>query len=375
MTTKQPAQRTRPWGLGLAGVAIGLALAFNAGSLQAAWSSNYAYLRLDALLNRARGLTSFQAKGRAEDWPPLAGADSARFVAAYGLGLTELSLGHDPEAVSALQAALAAYPQFSGTHALLGDAYYAMGETSQAVHEWQAAQALPLLMGRGATSGKTGDWIAAINWDRLATQVDPQSAGAYWQLGLAYGAAGQGPAQIEALRTAVSLSPADFQIRYALGLAYWRQGDPAAAAAQFERVLAIRPNEFYTNLYLASIELSLGNLDAAEAYARKSIQLSPANPRTHFALGSVKARRAQWPAAIDELKNAVDLIEPWNRQSDTLLSKTDQISYWLALAQAYRSGGQSALAIGAYQAVLKLNPKNAAASAALTALPTPGQLK
>ena len=373
MTTKQPAQRTRPWGLGLAGVAIGLALAFNAGSLQAAWSSNYAYLRLDALLNRAGRRISLQAANRAEDWYPLPDAGSARFVAAYGLGLTELSLGHDPQAVSAFQAALAAEPQFSGTHALLGDAYYAAGKASQAVPEWQAGQALPLLLGRGDASGKAGDWTAAINWDRLATQVDPQSAAAFQQLGLAYGAAGQRPAQIEALQTAASLSPADMQIRHGLGLAYMQQGNLDAAAAQFELVLAAEPNEFYTNLYMASIELNLGRLDAAEAYARKSTQLSPANPQAHFALGSVLARRAQWPAAIDTFKHAVDLMEASNRASDTSLSRADQISYRLALAEAYHSGGQSALAIGAYQAVLKLDPKNAAASAALAALQTPGQ--
>ena len=249
MTMKQPDQRTVPWGLGLAVVAVGLALALNAGPLQAAWSSNRAYLRLDALLNRAGRPISLQAANRTEDWPPLPGAGSARFVAAYGLGLTEMSLGHYPEAVSAFQAALAAEPQFSGTHALLGDAYYAAGKASLAVPEWQAGQALPLLLARGDASGKAGDWTAAINWDRLATQVDPQSAAPFQQLGLAYGAAGQRPAQIEALQTAASLSPDDMHIRHGLGLAYMQQGDAAAAAAQFELVLAAEPNEFYTNLY------------------------------------------------------------------------------------------------------------------------------
>ena len=373
MTTNQPAQHARTWGLGLAVVAVGLALALNAASFLAAWASNRAYLRLDALLNQAQGRISLQAASQAADWPALPAAGSARFVTAYGQGLAAMGLRHYPEAVTAFQAALAADPQFSGTHALLGDAYYATGDASQAVPEWQAGQALPLLLARGETSGRTGDWTAAINWCRLATQVDPQSAAAFQQLGQAYGAAGQRPAQIEALKIAVSLAPGDMQIRHVLGLAYWQQGDAAAAATQFEQVLAAEPDDFYTNLYLAGIELSLGQLDAAETYARKTTQLSSTNPRTHFALGSVLARRAQWPAAIDALKKAVDLIEPWNRQADTPLSKTDQINYRLALAQAYHSGGQSALAITAYQSVLKLDPKNAAASAALSALTAPGQ--
>ena len=375
MTSADVTRRPVQWGWGLAAAAGLLALALNAASFRAAWSTNIAYLRLDALLNHTVQAVTLQPSATTQDWhttsPPTSGA--ARFVAAYGLGLSELTQGRYESAIAAFQAALAAYPEYAGTHALIGDADHAAGEDDMAVPEWRAAQAQPLLIGRGNQAGLAGNWKAAAGWYLLATRVDPNSTEAFWRLGQAYTALGERQAAIDALQTAVSLSPNDITMLHALGLAYLQDGALELAATQFERVLALKPDEFYTNLYLSGVELSLGQLAAAETHAVKATQFGPTDPRSHFALGSVYARRAQWPAAIRELRAAVDLIEPWNRTAASPLSQANKASYHLLLAQTYESAGQPGPAMAEYQAVLSLDPKNAAASAALKALHAPGQ--
>ncbi len=358
----------RPWLIALPGV---LAIALNAAALRSGWLSNVAYIYLDGLVNRP---------GR--PWPPTIerwfeaadeAAGQARFETSYGLGLLYLAQDRYPEAISALQAALDADPGFSGAHALLGDAYDGLGNDAIAVTEWQAGQAEPLLMARGAEQGRASRWSAAIHWDELATRVDPNSAAAFSQLGQAYSAAGQRPEALAALLRAVSLAPDDIQIRHVLGLTYLNQGNWTAAAEQFQRVLAQSPNDFYTNLYMSTTQLLLGQLPAAETYARKAMDLSPSDPRGHIALGFAYFRDQRWAPAIDELSRGLALVGPWNRQSSTPISRKDQASDTLLLAQAYQAAGQVQPAIAAYQAVLSLQPDNAAARAALQALPPAGQ--
>jgi tetratricopeptide (TPR) repeat protein len=354
-----------PWTWLLIGCAMLAALALNAGPLRAAWRDNLAYLRLDTLLNAGNNTVALQPAATPQDWDTHA---PARFAVAYGLGLTELSLHQYAPALNAFQAALAANPQYLGTHALMADAYHDAGDNDHAVEEWRIAQAQMLLLGRGDAATQAGDAQSASAWYLLATRVDPSSAIAFWRLGQAYGATGQPQLALAALETAAHLAPQDASILHALGLAYLQQGALTSAAAAFGRVLALQPDEYYTNLYMAGIELSLGQLDAAETYALKVTRLGPNDPRTHFVLGSVYARRAAWPEAIRELQTAVKLIDPWNRTSASPLSTANKVTYHLQLGQAYQSAEQAALAVAEYQAVLNLDPKNAAASAALKAL-------
>jgi tetratricopeptide (TPR) repeat protein len=351
-------------------IVILLALASNASALQANWLSNLAYLRLDGLLNPS-GQAGFLA--RSDQPEPLFEAaarvsGSVRFETAYGLGLAWLAHGDARQAIDAFRSALAADPGFLGTHALLGDAYHAAADDPAAVAEWQSGQALPLLMARGDAQRQAGNLPAAANWYRLATQVAPTSAEAFWQLALIEGALGQRQAAIDTLTVAVSLSPNNVPIRHALGLAYLQTGALTAAEGEFLRVLALEPDDFYTNLYLANLELALDHPDLAELYAHKSTQLQPNNPRTHYALANALARRAQWPDAVTELRTALDLVAGWNRQSGLPVSQAEVISYHLLLANAYESTNQTALAMVEYRAVLALDPLNPSAMKKLKAL-------
>jgi len=351
-------------------IVILLALASNASALQAGWLNNLAYLRLDGLLNPSSyaGLLaqSHQAEPLFEAAERVSGP--VRFETAYGLGLALLAHRDARKAIDTFRSALAADPAYPGTHALLGDAYHEVANDPAAVAEWQFGQALPLLMARGDAQRLAGNLPAAANWYRLATQVAPTSAEAFWQLALIDGALGQRQAAIDTLTVAVSLAPNNVPMRHALGLAYLQTGALTAAEGEFLRVLELEPDDFYTNLYLANLELALAHPDLAELYAHKSTQLQPNNPRTHYALANALARRAQWLGAVAELRTALNLVEGWNRQSGLPVSQAEVISYHLLLANAYESTNQTALAIAEYRAVVALDPLNPSAMKKLEAL-------
>ena len=238
---------------------------------------------------------------------------------------------------------------------------------------------------------------------RQATALDPDDADLFFNLGYAHWIAREYPQAVTALREAVRRSPADDDAHYVLGASLQAAGSAEEGAR--EKDLARRLSSVYSELdakrtansvprglerlktsidvaalarvgntliaagqreqrELVSFYLSNGRRfyqaeRDAEALAelRRAVFLSPYESEAHLLIGRIALRGGRPREAIDALK-----ISVWSR--DTPLAR-------LALAEAYVAARDYAAARTEVQAVLSVDPSNAAAAALLGGLPPP----
>lgn len=94
----------------------------------------------------------------------------------------------------------------------------------------------------GDTALRNGDLDRAERAFRKVVAIDPQSAGAYANLGVIYMRRKQWDQALHMLRHAERLAPDIAGIRLNIGLAYYRQNDFRSAIAPFESVLRDQPD-------------------------------------------------------------------------------------------------------------------------------------
>src|ERR1700730_1302651 len=181
----------------------------------------------------------------------------------HWLNLTRelMELRRYPDAISAVQDALAANPESYALHLRLGAAQLAAG------HYAEAEKAFRDLVSAG----------------------DPPPAGLF---GLAQVLLRTGRAEEAGAVLAVAqqkLGP-NFLISYFRGLAFDRAGKPEQAITAFRDALKLDPNNAEAHLSLGKTEMSAGRLDAAITELQETLRLSPNNDQTRRLLSQAYAR-------------------------------------------------------------------------------------
>lgn len=133
-----------------------------------------------------------------------------------------------------LMAAVTAAPFQSGT---AGSAH----PPKSAVPRGSARNAEQLFLS-GETALRDNQLANAERAFRKVLAIDPQSAGAYANLGVIYMRRKEWDQALQALRKADSLAPQVAGIRLNIGLVYYRQNDFKSAIAPFESVVRDEPN-------------------------------------------------------------------------------------------------------------------------------------
>lgn len=130
-----------------------------------------------------------------------------------------------------------------------------------------------------------------------------------------------------------------------LGRLYFEKKQYEEAKQTFEHVLKLKEDDEDVYENLAQIARENGDLNKARDEYLKLINLNRKNAQTHFNLACVYQAMGKWPEAIRSLKKALK-IEPANpKYLDTML----EISIIVK---------DKALALDAYQKLLKTNPEN-----------------
>jgi len=137
---------------------------------------------------------------------------------------------------------------------------------------------------------REGDPARAEALLKKATEVEPQSATSYFELGKFYTARKEYPKAIAAYRKAVDLDPNSPDPRFNLGFLYAQTKDYAAAEAAFLRAISLAPpylDEVYYNL--AMVQHRMGRHQESLKNLERALEANPNNAKAKEQLRRLKA--------------------------------------------------------------------------------------
>ncbi|MFO0697955.1 MAG: tetratricopeptide repeat protein [Nitrospira sp.] len=173
------------------------------------------------------------------------------------------------------------------------------------------------------------------------------------------------------------------------GRFYEAQRQLSEARLAYERATAIAPNEPEPLLSLVKVEVALGQATRSRARLESILASHKDHPFAHGLLGEVLSRSQHYEEAALHYQEATRInprwMTPWLNWGTVLLSQKkpqvavqivqkalkanpDSEELYMLLASAHSEQGQLDLAIIAYEATLRLNPKNLLAANNLAVL-------
>ena len=156
-----------------------------------------------------------------------------------------------------------------------------------------------------ATTSRTQSRQQFLDAARKAVQLDPKSADAYTQLGLALRVNKQVGQAIAACETSLTLNPNHDDALICLGLAKIARGDPADALPLFSKSRRLNPKyrAFRRDQFTGYAHLLLGQHPEAIDWIKKSITSRP-NSRSRSRYPWLAAALA-WQGKLDEAREAL----------------------------------------------------------------------
>ena len=313
------------------------------------------------------------------------------------LAQTEIANGQATAAAALLADTAKNYPGDAELQDLLGRAYVAAGQTGQAEQRFARASSLApnntgVLARLAATRLALGDPNGASDALEHSLAVSPDQVQAAQSL-VAAQIAGGNIAGAEASLAKLKAETGDTEVSGNLqGMLSVAKGQPDTALAQFDAVAKRFPNTTAATLNEARLLLVLGRPGDAERLLGAVLDKDPANGQ---ALGPLLARYAQTnrvDAAVDRVQAALkaqpgnpvllatlsDLLVRAGKPKDALAATDDAVrgisggssgsstgqppvAIQAARARALAADGQTALAQGAYNQILRANPNDAEA--------------
>ncbi len=245
----------------------------------------------------------------------------------------EIRIKHNEMLADAVQHAMTALrlkPTYVDANITLARLYHELLERTPDAKEYAAnAYALSpnssgVLSLVGEMLADEGDMQQAIKMLQQATRVNSKNAQAYTQLGRAYAANREYNNALKALNTAQWLNPNSAPNHHFMATIYQAQGNQAAAASFYKKSLQIKPE------YLPA------SLDLANLYRM----------------------RADWPQAMEVLKNAYHSILPNDQPEKEAMA--------LAIADSALQNRQPKMAQAYFKQALSHNPNSLAAQRGLS---------
>jgi len=291
-------------------------------------------------------------------------------------------------AIQEFQAVLKSEPRMPAAHYQLAVAYLQSGNTQQAKSELREV----INVAPGSVDATT--LLAQVNMQSGAVQpaiedlervlkLQPQAGGAYLLLGSAYLAQKQPTKAMETGQRLMTAVPKDPRGPFLVGLSLLSQGKRAEARKALETSLELSPGFLDPLVQLVQMSLVDKQPDQALAIARKQATLvSTSAPHQMLLAGVYLSRREPGPAEAAYLK-AIELdpkmSEPYRmlaalyadtkrydqalaRLGDALKAKPNDASALMLTGVIYEQKGDTAKARDAYEKVLAVDPRAAAAA-------------
>jgi len=148
-------------------------------------------------------------------------------------------------------------------------------------------QALQSLLADAAAAQSRGDFSAAAESYRKATELEPAVPEFWANLGLMYHEAGRSADAIQSFKQAIRLNPALYVPQLFLGIEYLKTQKPDAALPLLETATGLNPKDPLAELSLGKAYAMLNRGDrAADAFWR-AIRLAPNDGNAWLGLGTV----------------------------------------------------------------------------------------
>ena len=210
----------------------------------------------------------------------------------------------------------------------------------------------------------TGDVAGAAAQYRAMLELEPQSAPLMCNLAVLLIGAGQRDEARGLLERAADIDPAHADTAYTLGELHDRQKRPAEAFHHFRRAVRLYkqqigpkpgPARCHDLVKLATAQIQTGAVAESLDSFERALALRPDHPLALARRGLALARLRRFPEAIASLKRAA-AVEP------------NHIEVRRALGDLLSETGEEKAAQLAYQAALKINPRDALSNYFLAAL-------
>ena len=225
----------------------------------------------------------------------------------YNLGLTQLKLGRDGAAETALKRAVELRPDSFESNSTLAVLYVSQNRNREAIERLRAA-----------------------------LQARPEDEKILALLGDQYLLADEAAAAVPALREAIRLKPDKPETRHLLIQAYQHEKDFTSALIAAQEGAKLFPSDGRFQYDIGSQLANLGRYGDALAYAEKSVRLDPSLVEGHDLVGDLKYRRGEYDQALASFQRAKSL------------DATD--------LEAFRGIGQTLIRLKRYsEAVIELN--------------------
>jgi tetratricopeptide (TPR) repeat protein len=240
---------------------------------------------------------------------------------------------------------------------MLGDFYFATGDTAKALVEYGSLHSdhpsdpqvtknyIQLLI-----IGNRIDEASKLNDALLKTNRNDTEALIYrGQIQLREGHAADAATTLE---SAIKNDPDNGLAHYHLGAALDQQGNSTRAETEWREAARLRPDLIDVQRALAGMAMRRGNTDGLEAAATQIIALQPGSPEGYVMRSSAYLSRKKYPAAEQDAKKAID-------------TAPRAASGYIALANVASAQNKFGDAEAAYQQALDRDPRSTDALAGL----------
>jgi tetratricopeptide (TPR) repeat protein len=241
-----------------------------------------------------------------------------------------LALARAEAASNELTAARASYENATHLDPQSAEAWYGLGITERALAEKAKSRALLSASEQAMAKGM---------------QLEPNSVHAHMILGECFRIAERYDLAVGQYKEAVAQQPDSAQAWAGLAAAYSAAGDDDRALETAGRALALDPNDAETNALVAGTYLRKGNPEKAESYAARALELHPGLAGAQIVLAKIYLSRRQPQKAVEQLQTAV-------------CYDTDGNAYYL-LATALRELGRQTESAAAMQKFKQLHAAHA----------------
>lgn len=267
------------------------------------------------------------------------------------LGRAEMALGNTSEAIAHMQRLAQLRPEDSTSRLRLGTSLLRAGQSSAAQSALgEAVELDPESDEAGAmlvvSHLQAGEYDEALQAARNLTEERPDAALPWTLVGLVHAVQQEEAEARQALETALEKDAGDPAARHLLARMEMRAGDTEAARGHYEAVLAEDAEHTKTLLALAGLEARAGNAAEVLDLLTQAHQSDPDALQPRVLLGQYRLRRGDPEGALEVLTGA-DGVLP---------------NHALALGIAARAQlalGRPALAISSLSRWVTLQPENA----------------
>ncbi len=150
----------------------------------------------------------------------------------------------------------------------------------------------------GVAFFKQARYADAVGSFEKVTAKFPDSAEAYYNLGISAVRDGRKDIGLASLETAARLKPDMVEAHFVIGEEYFGRGEKDKAKAAYDRAIALQPSNPKAHYNMGIIYYKSGMLDEALASFGKAIELDPAFSSPHYQAGLIHVGKGEFAAAV-----------------------------------------------------------------------------